>query len=170
MTMVKFLRYFFCLWQTCIFNRLKNSCVDMKRRVILILTRALFLILFAIYPVFSGASVKQYVRDYSYQADEFDTRYTSRIRAIDGVKRSLIEELGTYVQSVIKLHEDADGNKMATHDMVALTAGVISTKILKEDWDRVVYYVKAGMEVDKDEVLRAIESLKKDYRIEAALR
>jgi TPR repeat protein len=127
-------------------------------------------ILLFLLPVWANSASKEYIRDYSYQADEFDTKYTSRIRAIDGVKQSLVEELGTYVQSVINLQEDGKGNKSVSHDVVTLTAGVINTKVLKEDWDRVAYYVKASMLADQDEVLRAVEALKKDYRLEAALR
>jgi TPR repeat protein len=139
-------------------------------RILLLSIKELFFLLLILSPVTANAVAREYVRDYSYQADEFDTKYTCRIRAIDGVKQTLIEELGTYVQSVVDLQEDDKGNKTASHDVVVLTAGVISTKILKEDWDRVVYYVKASMMADKDEVLRAIDALRKDYRLEEALR
>jgi len=127
-------------------------------------------ILFLIFPALTHAAAREYVRDYTYQTDEFDTKYTSRVRAIDGVKQTLVQELGTYIQSVVNLKKDDKGNKSMSHDVVTLTAGVISTKILKENWNRVVYYVKASMRADKEEVLKAIDALRKDYRLEEALR
>lgn len=142
----------------------------MINKKILITVRWPLLLFMILYIVQVNAASNEYIRDYSYHAEEFDTRYTSRIRAIDGVKQSLIEELGTYVQSIVKLSENDKGNKSASHDMVMLTAGVISTKILAEDWDREIYYVKASMMADKEEVLRAVEALRNDYRLEEALR
>lgn len=132
--------------------------------------KPVLIFLLPIYATLSVASPNEYIRDYEYTADEFDTKYTSRIQAIDGVKQSLIEELGTYVQSVLNIHEDKKGNKSASHDAVTLTAGIISTDILKENWDRVVYYVKASMVADKNEVQHAIEALRNDYRLEESLR
>ncbi|HEB81307.1 MAG TPA: hypothetical protein ENJ11_00430, partial [Gammaproteobacteria bacterium] len=116
------------------------------------------------------AAIREYIRDYKYQADDFDTRYTSRVCAIDGVKQNLLEELGTYVQSVINISESSDGSKSVTHDYVSLTAGILRTELLEEDWDRVAYYVKARMQVDPDEVRRMLAALKNDVKLEQALR
>jgi len=130
---------------------------------------SLFLICL-LYSFSVSAELKQYIRDYSYTAEEFDSKYTCRIRAIDGVKQSLLEELGTYVQSVIKVNENSDGDRYVEHDYVTLTAGILSTEILQEDWDRIAYYVKARIKVDPEEVQRALAALKKDVRLEQALR
>lgn len=121
-------------------------------------------------PAHGLAVEKEYIREYAYQAGEFDTKYTCRVRAIDGVKTALLDELGVYVQSVVNISEDSNGVKALSHDVVALTAGVVSTKILDEKWRTVDYYVKAGITADKDEVQRAIEALRNDHKLEQALR
>lgn len=60
------------------------------------------------------AAPNEYVRDYDYVATDDDSRFTSRIRALDGLKRSLLEELGTYVASVIKVNRDSLGKAYLT--------------------------------------------------------
>lgn len=130
----------------------------------------LMVLLVLLIPATTQASVKEYIRDYSYHAEDFDSKYTSRVRAIDGVKQSLIEELGTYVRSVFSTTQDSEGRLVASHDIVTLTAGIISTKILEERWDRINYYVRASMTADKDDVLRSLEKLENDYRLEESLR
>jgi len=65
--------------------------------------RLVFALVFLLMSFSINAEVRQYIRDYKYTANDFDTRYTSRVRAIDGVKQRLLEELGTYVASVVEL-------------------------------------------------------------------
>lgn len=116
------------------------------------------------------AKAQQYVRDYSYTATPYDSEYSSRISAIDGVKRTLIEELGTYVQSVFKSYSNEMGEVFVTQDMVTLTAGIISLKLLEEDWNRIRYYVQAQMQADPDEVMDSVRQLQQNNELEDALR
>ena len=116
------------------------------------------------------SDITQYIRDYTYRAHDFDTKYTSRIRAIDGVKQNLLEELGTHIESVIRIHVKKNGEKYIEHDYVNLTAGFISTDILKEDWNYNTYYVQARLRADPDEVKLALIALRKDLKLEHALR
>ncbi|TNF33125.1 MAG: hypothetical protein EP315_08740 [Gammaproteobacteria bacterium] len=116
------------------------------------------------------AKVQDYVRDYSYTATPFDSEYSCRISAIDGVRQSLVEELGTYVQSVFKSHSNELGEVFVTQDMVTLTAGIISLKVLQEDWNRIRYYVQAKMQADPDEVLQSVRRLQQNNELEDALR
>jgi len=128
----------------------------------------LFLALFIASAVY--AKPQEYIRDHTYMADDFDSKYTSRIRAIDGVKQKLIEELGVYIQSVININKDSSGNEMFSHDVVTLTAGIVSTNILKEKWSNPSYYVKASMKADQNEVQQAVKALREDQNLEKALR
>ena len=116
------------------------------------------------------AGSQVYIRDYAYQATEYDSRYTSRINAIDGVKRELVEELGTYINSVMTIEEDELGNQYAKHDYVTLTAGITSLKLLEEDWNRIRFYVKASLEADPDEVAQQVKALRENYQVEEQLR
>jgi hypothetical protein len=45
------------------------------------------------------AETKTFIKEYTYQASEFDSKASSRILALEQVKRLLLEELGTYLES-----------------------------------------------------------------------
>ena len=116
------------------------------------------------------AGVKEYVRDYTYHGADFDTRETSRVNAIDGVKRELMEELGTYVSSVVKMNQDSLGNSYMSHDVINITAGIVAMKVLDEKWNQPVYFVKAGMKADPDDVLTQLKEMRSDLQFEKSLR
>jgi len=116
------------------------------------------------------AEVKEYVRDYSYHGAEFDTAATCRMNAIDGVKRELLDEIGTYVGSVVRLHQDSLGSTYMSHDVVNITAGIVAMKVLDERWKQPVYFVKAGMKADPDDVLAKLKALRADLELEKSLR
>ena len=44
------------------------------------------------------AEVKTFIKEYNYQASEFDSKASSRTLALEQVKRILLEELGTYIE------------------------------------------------------------------------
>lgn len=117
-----------------------------------------------------SAAIQEYVRDYSYPASRYDSEYTSRIRAIDGVKQSLLDELGVYVSSVINVNKDQFGNVHMSQDIQNITAGIVTLLVLNENWDRIRYYLKAKMKADPEEVLRSVKALQKNEELEVALR
>ena len=57
-----------------------------------------FLILFFI-PRLTVAETKTFIKEYTYQASEYDSKVTCRTLALAQVKRLLLEELGTYLES-----------------------------------------------------------------------
>ena len=116
------------------------------------------------------AEVKEYIRDYNYHANMFDTEYTSRINAIDGVKRELLEEIGTYVHSVIEINTNSLGDTHMSKDLSTMTAGVVKLKVMDEKWNKPLFYVKANMKANPDEVLENIKQLRNDLELEKALR
>jgi TPR repeat protein len=116
------------------------------------------------------AEVKEYIRDYNYHGAAYDTETTCRVNALDGVKRELLDELGTYVGSVVKLHQDSLGNSYMSQDVVNITAGIVAMKVLDEKWKQPVYFVKAGMKADPDDVLVKLKALRADLEMEKALR
>lgn len=116
------------------------------------------------------AAQQEYIRDYSYPATRYDSEYTSRIRAIDGVKKTLLDELGIYVSSVININKDQFGNAHMSQDIQTITAGIVSLIVLNENWNRIHYYLKAKMKADPDEVLRSLKALQKNEELEVALR
>ena len=130
----------------------------------------LLFILLSLMTLPAMAKESEYVRDYDYHATKFDSEYTSRINAIEGVKTSLLDELGTYIQSVVKIKEDSKGNDFFSNDTMTLTAGIVSMKVLDENWNLKRYYVKASMKADPDDVRQQLKALRADHELEDALR
>jgi uncharacterized protein len=132
--------------------------------------RAILLMVACLIVQIAQAEVKEYVRDYNYHGTDFDTRDTSRVNAIDGVKRELLEELGTYVGSVVKMNQDSLGNSYMSHDVINITAGIVAMKVLNEKWNQPEYFVKAGMKADPDDVLTKLKAMRADLELEKSLR
>lgn len=132
--------------------------------------KCLFLIAFSVAALPASAEVRDYVRDYDYQANKFDSQDTARVNAIEGVKSTLLEELGTHIEQVININKDSSGAKFFSEDTVAMTAGIVKLKVLDEKWDFKDYYVKASMQADPDQVQKDIEALRNNHQLESTLR
>ena len=77
---------------------------------------------------------------------------------MEQVKRLLLEELGTYLESETEVK-----NFQLTRDqIVVLTAGIVRTEIIEEKWDGKVYYLKAIIAADSREVAKSMDRLRKD--------
>lgn len=86
-------------------------------------------------PNVTCAEMKTFIKEYTYQASEDDSRNSSRIIALREVKRILLEELGTYLESVTEVQ-----NFQLTKDQITmLTAGIVQTEIVDEKWDGRTY-------------------------------
>lgn len=121
------------------------------------ITLAFFLFLLS-FANFAFAEIKTFVKEYTYQASEADSKQTSRILALDQVKRLLLEELGTYLESETIVKDF----QMTSDEIKILTAGIVSTRVLEEKWDGKQYWLKAEISSDPEEVARSIEVVRND--------
>ncbi len=97
-------------------------------------------------------------KEYTYQAGDEDSKNSSRTIALREVKRLLLEEIGTYLESITEIR-----NFQLTKDQVtSLTAGIVKTEIINERWDGKTYYIKVNINTDPDEVVKSIDILRKD--------
>jgi hypothetical protein len=125
-------------------------------RVAVILILSFFLILG---PVNSSiSSGMTYQRDYSYQASESDSKISCRTIALEQVKRLLLEELGSYLVS----NTEVKNYQLSQDQVVAITAGIVRTEVLNEQWDGKTYYIVAKVTTDPGQVAKAIDDLRKD--------
>jgi len=127
----------------------------MKRKKIIFLV---FLLLVSVLP--AQAEIKTFIKEYTYQASEDDSRNSSRTLALREVKRLLLEELGTYLESVTEVQ-----NFRLTKDRItALTAGIVQTEIMADKWDgdSLKYWLKAKIAVDSNELIKSIDALHND--------
>lgn len=104
------------------------------------------------------ASAMTYQRDYSYQASEADSKISCRTLALEQVKRLLLEELGSYLVS----HTVVKDFQISRDQVIAITAGIVRTEVLKEKWDGSTYYIVAKITTDPSQVVKAIDELRKD--------
>ncbi|OGP61558.1 MAG: hypothetical protein A2V65_09050 [Deltaproteobacteria bacterium RBG_13_49_15] len=107
----------------------------------------------------TSAKVVTYMKEYSYQAGETDSKLSARTIAIEQVKRLLLEELGTYIVS-----ETTVKNFELTKDQISsFTTGIVMTVIIEEKWDGKTYFLKAKITADTDELVRLIDQLRRDH-------
>jgi len=120
----------------------------------------LFSLFLLLIPYIASAEIKTFIKEYTYQASEDDSRNASRTIALREVKRLLLEELGTYLESVTEVH-----NFQLTKDRItALTAGIVQTEIMADKWDgdTLKYWLKARIVADSAEVIKSIAALRND--------
>jgi len=114
-------------------------------------------------PLFAGT--KTCVREYTYKAGEADSKITSRAIALDQVKRILLEEIGVYLQSEMTTTKEEKNNvynELTKQQIQSVTAGITETKIVEEKWNGEIYYIKASITVDPDEVNKNIARIGAD--------
>jgi len=112
--------------------------------------------------IFSSATFaaeQTYIREYTYQASEADSKITARAIALQEVKRELLSELGTHVSALLKQQSSSDGRKFGTEEIETLSAGVTSVQILDEKWNGSVYVLKAQIKADPADVLKSLNKM-----------
>jgi tetratricopeptide (TPR) repeat protein len=120
---------------------------------------------FILYLLICTASVyaqkKTFVREYTYQASEVDSKVTARDFAVYEMEKILLREVGEFLKAERK--SVTQGNSQDyTQKIEAITAGIVEMKVLNEQWNGVTYYIKAEMTVDPNEVNRRIAELIND--------
>ena len=63
------------------------------------------------------ADEQTYLREYTYQASEADSKISARAIALQEVKRILLSELGTHVSSLVKQQSSSDGTQLGTEQI-----------------------------------------------------
>jgi tetratricopeptide (TPR) repeat protein len=108
--------------------------------------------------VSAGAKAVSYVREYTYQASEADSKLSCRTIALEQVKRLLLEELGTFLLSETTVKD----SELTKDQVTSYTAGLVATVIMDEKWDGKTYAIKAKMTADPDQMAKSIKDLRKD--------
>jgi tetratricopeptide (TPR) repeat protein len=98
------------------------------------------------------------VKEYSYQANENDSKISSRIIAIDQVKMLISYELSASFLNVKELKN----LKFTKDQMVILVSGMIEPEIIEEKWDGKTYYLKAKISLDPDRMIQLIDTVHTD--------
>jgi tetratricopeptide (TPR) repeat protein len=106
----------------------------------------------------SLGDLKTFIKEYTYQASELDSKVSSRIVALEQVKRLLLEELGTYLisETVVKNFQ------LSKDQVTTYSAGIVRSEIIDEKWDGVTYWLRAKVSANPDEVAESLNVLRKD--------
>lgn len=114
-----------------------------------------------IFPAISvSAETKTFIKEYTYQAGDEDSKNSCRVIALREVKRLLLEELGTYLES----ETEVKNFQLTKDQIVTLTAGIVRTELIEEKWNTVnlQYWLKAKISANPQDVIKSIDSLRKD--------
>jgi tetratricopeptide (TPR) repeat protein len=115
-------------------------------------------ILISLLPHFAFAETKTFIKEYTYHAGDEDSRNSSRTIALREVKRLLLEELGTYLES----QTEVKNFQMTKDQITALTAGIVSTEVIEDTWDGKTYWLQARIKADSESVIKYIDILRQD--------
>ncbi len=124
------------------------------------------LFIFIFVPLFLFS--QEYIRSYSYQASETQSRQEARQAALETVKRLFIEELGVSVSSSftkeLKLKNNQVKKELRSHYKSQARAH-IATRILNERWDGKIFWIEVafktlqkGAQLDKKRAFSCSEN------------
>lgn len=106
------------------------------------------------------AETVSFQKEYSYQAGELDNKVSARIIAMENVKKLLFKEIEAYLES-----KAAIKNLRLTKDQaMALISVIVRTDVIGQKWDKNTFYVRAGVSVNPDEIVKSIAVLSMDKR------
>ncbi len=106
-------------------------------------TLLLLSVLLGLLPFQAYAGMKTFIRDYTYQASESDSKLSCRAIALEEVKKLLLAELGTHIYHEVNASTNSDGVVDASEQIRAITAGITRIEIIEENWDGSTYSIKA---------------------------
>lgn len=110
-------------------------------------------------------NAKTFIREYNYRAGEADSKLTARAIALEQVKRLLLEEIGVYISTSFENETIEVGDEvkeLTSQEIEVISAGITETKIIEEDWTGDNYYIKAEIDVDKNDVLDRLNDVVQD--------
>lgn len=118
------------------------------------------LIITILMPPVVFAATKIFEREYVYLAGEIDSKISSRVIALEQVKRLLLEELGTALISETAI----TSGQLTKDEIITFARGIVNTTIIEEHWDGKSFKLKARLEADPDEVTKYIKGVLTDQK------
>ncbi len=112
-------------------------------------------IVFLSFAVPSHAEKVTFVKEYTYQASELDSKASCRTISLEMVKRLLLEELGTYLISETEVKDF----KLTKEQVKTYSAGIVGAEIIEDKWDGKTYWLKAKVSADPKEAAKALKKI-----------
>ena len=114
------------------------------------------------YSMVSQAKTVSFVRDYTYNASENDSKVSARKAALEQLQRAAIEEVGIQVQSSFSNTKAIKGGKLKQEilsNMKTFSQALTKTRVIEEKWNGESFYMKAEIEVDPEGITTAINTI-----------
>lgn len=108
------------------------------------------------------AAEKTYIREYTYQASDTDSKVSARNKSLLFIKQNLLSEIGSYVGSainIVSISNGSQGNTAAVQQIRSITEGFIKTEIIEQKWNGVSFYVKAKLKADPDKIAARLKEI-----------
>ena len=127
--------------------------ISIKRAYILMLIACIFLMIGIAF-----AETVSFQKEYTYQAGDMDSKDSARIVAMENVKRILFEEIENYLNSKAAIKN----LQLTKNQTMALISVIVRTDVIEQKWDKNAFYVKAGVSVNSDEIVKSIVVLNRN--------
>jgi len=105
---------------------------------------------------------QSYVKEYTYNASDNESKIEARQIALKEVKRLLIEELGVYTHTTTTLQAK---NGISTIDIETqvkvISECITKTEILEEKWDGEFYYIKVKLTVNEKDLRNRLKQIER---------
>jgi len=111
------------------------------------------------FPTVINAATQEYIREYTHQVGDADSKVTSRLVSMEEIKVELLGELGTYINSRIEMSQGNKTEAEFKEEVIAISSGFVRVELLEERFDGERYYMKAKLSADPDEVIARINEL-----------
>lgn len=102
-----------------------------------------------------------YIKEYTYSASDYDSKVTSRSKAIQEIKEILLNQVASYVKSSRSL-TIIDEKDFYKEDILSVTAGITQFNIINEMWNGKIYWIKAKVDLDPDDIEAKIDAIIKN--------
>jgi hypothetical protein len=112
----------------------------------------------------ASAQTQTFIREYTHRASDADSKLSARAVALDQLKKLLLEEVATYIESSTESDQRTivlNGHPVSmrvffSQNISSITAGLAQTRVLDERWDGREYWLKAEIKVDAVEIRRQL--------------
>lgn len=131
--------------------------------------KKVFFILLLLSSMSVFAKTKTFIREYTYQASDYDSKVTARVNALEEVKRLLLEEVAVFIKSEFEMSEwekqigdEIKSGEFTEKRLISITAGITQTEILEEKWTGTEYWLKAKITIDPEEMKKQLDLILQD--------
>ena len=108
------------------------------------------------------AQEKTFIRDFTYNASDLDSKVSCRAISKKELRSLLLDEIGSYVESESILTTSEVGDKFSqdfVENISTISAGITKFKILEETWNGKTFWMKASITIDKKSLEESLKQL-----------